>query len=144
MPKRTSLQSTNAKRLALLLVLCVASHAVATTVSDGAIHDAVRRSVATTGDVADAFGGVVEDSVSAVQANLHRVRAELEELALRYTTSVPSWEMRAAEVRRGILQGAAEAVRGSGSSSSRRRRFRAGCTSRSCRPWTSAPDVLRL
>ncbi|HEX6095476.1 MAG TPA: CocE/NonD family hydrolase [Thermoanaerobaculia bacterium] len=106
MPKRTWLGSMNGKRLALLLVLCVASHAVATTGFDEAIDDAVRGSISTTGDVADAVGGVIQDSVSAVQVNLHRVRAELEELAFRYNTSVPSWEARAAEVRLGILQGA--------------------------------------
>ena len=39
-------------------------------------------------------------------SKVDRVRAELQLLALRFNTSVPSWEARADEVRRGILEGA--------------------------------------
>lgn len=79
---------TNAKRLALLFVLGVASHAVATT------------------DLTDALEEAVHDTFAVTAGKLLSVRLRLEELAFRYNTSVPAWEARADEVRRGILQGA--------------------------------------
>lgn len=75
------------KRLALLLVVCVAFHALAMTVFGDVIDD------------------VADETVEAVQYGFGHVRAELEWLAFRFNTSVPSWEARADEVRRGILEG---------------------------------------
>lgn len=75
-------------RLALLVILLVCGVAAAKA------------------DAGDAIDDVVQDPVSIFPSNLDRVRAELAELTFRYNTSVPSWEARAEEVRRGILQGA--------------------------------------
>jgi hypothetical protein len=49
-------------------------------------------------------GDFVEEQ--APVSKVQRVKAELEELARRYNTSVPTWEARADAVRRGILKGA--------------------------------------
>jgi hypothetical protein len=49
---------------------------------------------------------IIEETVAAAGSKLERIRGKLQELAFRYNTSVPSWEARADEVRRGILEGA--------------------------------------
>lgn len=81
-------RAKNAKRLALLLVLGVASQAIAATGVAGAIEDAVHQ------------------SLLVAAWKLEVMRARLQQLAFRYNTSVPAWEARADEVRRGILRGA--------------------------------------
>jgi dienelactone hydrolase len=49
---------------------------------------------------------LIGETASATRSKLDQVRSMLDTLALRYNTSVPSWEARAEEVRRGILEGA--------------------------------------
>jgi len=48
----------------------------------------------------------VSNAVPEISTAPSAVKTELDELALRYNTSIASWEARADEVRRGILQGA--------------------------------------
>lgn len=86
--------TSNASRLALLIVLSVASQAFA--------QREFEFSPAREFEQGSPEGVVQESSSSKVE----RVAAELERLALRYNTSVPTWEARADEVRRGILKGA--------------------------------------
>jgi dienelactone hydrolase len=106
---RASLQprTTNARRIALLFAVGVASQAFAQSRFECSLPRAVQEQ--SVGDLlqespdersAEDFGQ--ESSLS----KREQVRAELEELALRFNTSVPSWEARAADVRRGILEGA--------------------------------------
>jgi dienelactone hydrolase len=99
MPKRRWNKATNAKRLAFVVVLSVASHALAASDLPGAaaVTDPV--------DALEQVGQVVRAEPEAV-SRLERVRAMLDDLAFRYNTSVPAWEARRDEVRRGILQGA--------------------------------------
>lgn len=73
---------------AVLIVLCVASQSLASK------------------EILIPIKELVEETVSAAGSKLDQVRAMLNELALRHNTSVPSWEARAGQVRRGILQGA--------------------------------------
>ena len=77
-----------AKRLVLLLILAVAFQGLAATDLVGTLEE------------------TVEQSFSIATWTLYVVRTKLEQLALRYNTSVPIWEARAAIVRRGILLGA--------------------------------------
>lgn len=104
----TWLETTNAKGLALLFALCVVFPARATMDLACAIVDGAPETHrhATPADDADAVEEVFPESFRVSASKLADVRAELEELALRFNTSVPSWEARADEVRRGILQGA--------------------------------------
>lgn len=85
----------NARRLALLLMLSVGSHALAQSGLECKLP----------GDIEERTPGEFVETPSAV-SKLDRARAELESLARRFNTSVPVWEARADEVRRGILQGA--------------------------------------
>ena len=80
--------STRGTQLALLLVLVIASQPLAAA------------------DVVGPFEHAAEESFVVAEWKLHIVRLKLEQLALRYNTSVPAWEARAEEVRRGILEGA--------------------------------------
>lgn len=101
----TSFNAMNAKELTLLFALCVAFPLRASTEFACAIEDGARapHSHARTADYGDA---IEEEPLPVSAPKLAAVKAELEELALRFNTSVPSWEARADEVRRGILQGA--------------------------------------
>ncbi|HEX2121585.1 MAG TPA: acetylxylan esterase, partial [Thermoanaerobaculia bacterium] len=101
-------KGTNAKGLPLLFALCVAFPMLATTEFVCAIEDGARESHSHPITAEDDAGAVEEvfQELSISASKLARVRAELEELALRFNTSVPGWEARADEVRRGILQGA--------------------------------------
>ena len=96
MPHLSRSKVPNAKTLALLFVLFVAARTVAA--SDLPLD--------TTTGVACAVGETDDESAFPVQASVQRTRSILDELALRYNMSVPSWEARADDVRRGILQGA--------------------------------------
>lgn len=80
--------ATNAKRLVLLLILASAARTLAAT------------------DLAGRLEHADEESFVVAAWKVHIVRMKLEQLALRYNTSVPAWEARAEEVRRGILEGA--------------------------------------
>lgn len=79
----------NAKLIAFLFVLGVASHAVA--------DDVIQL---------DPPEEVIEESSPIAAWKIYSVRATLDELARRHNTSVFAWEARVEEVRRGILQGA--------------------------------------
>jgi len=89
--------------LTLLFVMCVGSQALAATDASCAIADAPS---AETIGFSEAVESLAHETLSIFRSRVDRVRKELEELALRYNLSVPSWEARAAEVRRGILEGA--------------------------------------
>ncbi|HYO78937.1 MAG TPA: CocE/NonD family hydrolase [Thermoanaerobaculia bacterium] len=86
---------SSARRFTLLLLLNLTPHVFAQSELECRL-------------VRDINEGSPGDSVPefSVPSKVERVRAELEHLALQYNTSVPVWEARADEVRRGILKGA--------------------------------------
>lgn len=101
-------RTANARRFALLLALSVAFQALAQSDFECSLPRSTQER-----SVGDTLQDPVrerspEDRVeeTASSSKLEQVRAELAELQLRFNTSVTSWEARAAEVRRGILEGA--------------------------------------
>lgn len=95
----------NAMRVALLFVLGLAPHALATEFAC-VVHDHARE-ISVLEEMTDATNAEdLQQLVEVDQTDLDDIRAWLDELALRFNTSVPVWEARAEEVRRGILEGA--------------------------------------
>ena len=86
---------SNVRRFALLLALSVASQVFAQSELECRLQRGIEESLP---------GDLVQEPASL--SKVERTRAELENLARRFNTSVPAWEARADEVRRGILKGA--------------------------------------
>jgi dienelactone hydrolase len=93
--------------LALLFSIAVASHALATDLTDEP-EDPVAQScdARDVPNPVDEIARRLEEPLPESGSKLDLVKAMLDSLAYRHNTSVPAWEARADDVRRGILQGA--------------------------------------
>jgi dienelactone hydrolase len=103
MRKRSWFGAMIVQAFALLMVVGVASHAFAA----GALDDRDRGScpIAATDD-AGSFDDDGDQSFSIASWKLYALRTMLSDLALQHNTSIPAWEARRDDVRRGILEGA--------------------------------------